>query len=63
MPQSSLKWLNANCFREILAIEKSLEARKVDLCLQPDFSLEQAYAFFAPSTVQKVDLEGLQTGM
>ena len=54
-----LEWLHKNCFREVTAIEKGLEARKVALCERHDFTLETAFAIFADSSVVRLGVNEL----
>jgi hypothetical protein len=41
-----LIYLVRNCFKELLAIEASLEMSKKDLAIRPDFTLAGAFNFF-----------------
>ena len=52
--EACLDWLNKNCFREITAIEKALEERKVALCERTDFTLEAAFGYFSDSSMTRL---------
>ena len=57
-----MDWLHRNCFKEITAIEKALEERKVALCERHDFTLESAFANFADSTMVRLGVNELVQG-
>lgn len=57
-----MDWLHKNCFREITAIERGLESRKVALCERHDFTLESAFAIFADSSVVRLGVNELIRG-
>lgn len=60
--ESCLEWLHTNCFRELLAIENSVEERKVTLASRPDFTLENAWALFSDSQIQRLSCHDLLEG-
>ena len=60
--EACLDWLNRHCFREVMAIERGIEERKVTLCERQDFSLETAYAFFAETTMSRIGVNELVIG-
>ena len=57
-----MDWLHKNCFREITAIEKGLEERKIMLCERHDFTLESAFALFANSSMARIGVQDLVLG-
>lgn len=57
-----LNWLHQNCFREITAIERAIEERKVALCERHDFTLEAAFAEFADSSMARIGVNELVQG-
>ena len=57
-----LDWLHKNCFKEILAIERNIEDRKLTLARQPDFSLEQAFVLFSDTSLARLSVSDMVSG-
>ena len=60
--EACLDWLHKNCFKEILAIERGIEDRKLVLARQPDFSLEQAFIQFSDTSLTRLSAQDLMYG-
>ena len=60
--EACLDWLHKNVFKEVTAIEKGIEERKVALCERMDFTLESAFMLFAESSTQRLGVTELVQG-
>ena len=61
--EACLDWLHKNCFKEITAIERGIEERKVALCERHDFTLEAAFQCFAESSTMRVGVNEMVQGL
>jgi hypothetical protein len=60
---ASLIFLTRDCFREMLAIEGSLEAAKKELALRHDFTLAGAFSKFSDNTHGRITANELLFGL
>lgn len=62
--EACLAWLNKNCFKEVIHLERTLEEHKMALANQTDFNLPEAFGFFSKNQLARLSqfdiVHGLQ---